>query len=1028
MSRKFSPGSCRLPLMGSALALALAVADAHALGLGGLRVQSALNQPFVGEIALLDVKPDELDTVKVQIASADEFTKAGSERYRYLSELRFRPQISPRGETVIRVSSREPIREPYMDFLLEVTWPKGRLVKGYTVLLDPPVTDGRRPSRIEPPVVEPRGVVAAARAETGSAGPAPPPRQRQASTPPAAQPVPVPAALAASAGAFPKHIGPIERGAGLWRLAVKNAPAGATAAQTAMALYRNSQDAFIGGNINRLIVGKTLVIPNAAELFALGPEAAQREFAAALRGEKVRRSPIADPTPPGPDAESRLKIAGTAPEEPVPGVLAAPAAQGQETMEQELLLVREASESTRQETVELRDRIRELENQLGEIQQLLKLRNAELARMQGVTAPAVPPQPGDAQGAGEAPVLAAAPEGGKSVGVEPPMETRAETPFEVPAPASPDAEQAVDQALERALAAAGAPEIPAGETPSALEGPVETLELPIPVAESESPSEQPGYQASVEGAVPGGEVLTEAEAPSLEPAGVPREAPSAEPEPGAPVSEVARPEATKVKPGASPAETSEEAGVGRPLPWDDLLVPLAGAAGVTALGIGALAWVRARRRRASDESYLEPEGLELPQQERTTPLPPKGGRQPAPADSPSGLGDSSGLGPAAVAPPSVFSALGRSQAESDEADVLSEADIYIAYGRYREAEELLREELERTPGRAELKYKLAESYHGARNYPALDALMKEMQAAGEDRLDPERWQRLVDMVKAIEGLERADAGVRPAALRAAPAATGLVDRGGPRSGEAFSLDISDARGPTGNLGLSDDLDDAIGSGGDPSQRDVPVLRSSRPAPAPRDDLDPLSLDLDVLPHSLDLDAQPHGAGLEVPLEQEPFEQEQDDGIGAVSDLELTIDDLRAASDLDLESFVDSTRTVSNLVDEPLSRQEPTTDAGVRASGPAKLRAVTSDGAGADNVKGLSGSLYGLDEEGSSDLLSSQWQMDSGLWDETATKLDLARAYVEMGDQDSARGILEEVVNEGNEEQRSEAAQMLRALG
>lgn len=1026
MSRKFSPGSCRLPLMGSALALALAVADAHALGLGGLRVQSALNQPFVGEIALLDVKPDELDTVKVQIASADEFTKAGSERYRYLSELRFRPQISPRGETVIRVSSREPIREPYMDFLLEVTWPKGRLVKGYTVLLDPPVTDGRRQSRIEPPVVEPRGVVAAARAETGSAGVAPPPRQRQASTPPAVQPVP--AAIAASAGAFPKHIGPIERGAGLWRLAVKNAPAGATAAQTAMALYRNSQDAFIGGNINRLIVGKTLVIPNAAELFALGPEAAQREFAAALRGEKVRRSPIADATPPGPDAESRLKIAGTAPEEPVPGLLAAPAAQGQETMEQELLLVREASESTRQETVELRDRIRELENQLGEIQQLLKLRNAELARMQGVAAPAVPPQPGEDQGVGEAPVLAAPPEVAKPVGVEPPMEVRAETSDEVPAPASPDAEQAVDQALERALAAPGAPEIPAGEAPATLEGPVETLELPIPVAESESPSEQTGSPAPVEGAVPGGEVLTEPEAPTLESAGVPREAPSAEPEPGAPVSEVARPVATQVKPGASPAETSEKPGVGLLLPWDDLLVPLAGAAGVTALGIGALAWVRARRRRASEGSYLEPEGLELPQQERTTPLPPKGGRQTAPGESPSGLGDSSGVGRAAAAPPSVFSALGPSQAESDEADVLSEADIYIAYGRYREAEELLREEIERTPGRAELKYKLAESYHGARNYPALDALMKEMQAAGEDRLDPERWQRLVDMAKAIEGLDRADAGVRPAALRGAPAVAGLGDRGGARSGEAFSLDISDARGPTGRFGLSEDLDDALGSGGDPSQRDVPVLRSSRPAPALRDDLDPLSLDLDILSHSVDLDAGPHGTGVELPLEQEPFEPEPDDGIGAVSDLELTIDDLRAASDVDLESFVDSTRTVSNLVDEPLSRQGPLTEAGGRASGPARLKAVTSDGAGADIVKGLSGSLNGLDEDGSSDLLSSQWQMDSGLWDETATKLDLARAYVEMGDQESARGILEEVVNEGNEEQRSEAAQILRALG
>ncbi len=111
---------------------------------------------------------------------------------------------------------------------------------------------------------------------------------------------------------------------------------------------------------------------------------------------------------------------------------------------------------------------------------------------------------------------------------------------------------------------------------------------------------------------------------------------------------------------------------------------------------------------------------------------------------------------------------------------------------------------------------------------------------------------------------------------------------------------------------------------------------------------------------------------------------------------LTIDDLRAASDLDLESFVDSTRTVSNLVDEPRSGHEPTMGVSGLPTSAAKLRAVTSDGGGVDDVEGLSRSLYGLDEEGSSDLLSSQWQMDSGLWDETATKLDLARAYVEMG--------------------------------
>jgi pilus assembly protein FimV len=133
-------------------------------------------------------------------------------------------------------------------------------------------------------------------------------------------------------------------------------------------------------------------------------------------------------------------------------------------------------------------------------------------------------------------------------------------------------------------------------------------------------------------------------------------------------------------------------------PWADLLVPLAGAAGVTLLGIGALAWVRGRRRRAAEASYLEPEGWSWPPSPRTAVASDPGEGAAAPVDSAKGPGGT-GLRAGAVAPPSVFSALGRSQAESDEADVLSEADIYIAYGRYREAEELLREEIERTPER-----------------------------------------------------------------------------------------------------------------------------------------------------------------------------------------------------------------------------------------------------------------------------------------------------------------------------------------
>lgn len=1003
MSSKFSPDASRLPLMGSALALALAVAEAHAMGLGGLRVQSALNQPFVGEIALLDVKSSELDTVKVQIASAEEFSKAGSERYHYLTGLRFSPQVSPRGETVIRVTSREPIREPYMDFLLEVNWPEGRLVKGYTVLLDPPVTDAGKSGRIEQPVVAPSASRDRGQTDTGStATQSVSPQRRSAPPPPKSQPAPTATASIGEVGGFPKEIGPVPRGGGLWRLSTRHAPAGATAAQTAMALYRNNQDAFVNGDINRLRVGKILTIPSAAELFVLGPEAADQEFAAALRGEKVRRTPIADTTTPGPESKPRLKIAGAAPEGSSPGELGAQSAEPPQTVQDELLLVRETSESTRQETVELRDRIRELEAQLAEIQQHLRLRTAELARIQGA--------PDVAGGA----LLASEDASGDllvPIGTE---------PVEVQAPASsaPLVEQPAGQAdaaaLDPALASSGAA-VFSRMDPAATDliSAGEPLDLPVPASALGDSDE--GLGSSVAGlelvvdegsgshAVPG---LKQSQEPVAMAAPKPGESQQA----GADVAVAGRAE-----PMSAPAslEPTEQVGNDVLLPWGDLMVPLAGAAGVAALGIGALAWVRVRRR-SRVERELEPGSAELSL--NTAGVSAHQLHELAdPSGAPLASGDSGDLGVAAVSPPSIFSALGRSHADSDEPDALSEADIYIAYGRYREAEELLREEIRRAPERIDLKYKLAECYHGARNYPALERLMEEMQSAGEDRRSPERWQRLVDSVKTVP-VGDGDGGVlAPGLLGAASAVPGRLD---PRPDESLALDIEDSPGLDGGEGPRGGTADGLASAAESTQPDRPVLGSSGSAPDVLDDLQRLSLEFDVDPPSLDLDVQPESVGLDIP--SEPGEDEL---AGAVSDLELTIDDLRAASELDLQSFGNSRPSVVKHADEPASRRDGAWTSGF-GSHPPKLSIVTSGGARVDDGPALGG----LDEVGSSDLLSSQWQMDSGLWDENATKLDLARAYVEMGDSDSAKGILEEVVGEGNEEQRGEAAQMLRALG
>ncbi|MFZ0790102.1 MAG: FimV/HubP family polar landmark protein, partial [Chromatiaceae bacterium] len=111
--------------------------------------------------------------------------------------------------------------------------------------------------------------------------------------------------------------------------------------------------------------------------------------------------------------------------------------------------------------------------------------------------------------------------------------------------------------------------------------------------------------------------------------------------------------------------------------------------------------------------------------------------------------------------------------------------------------------------------------------------------------------------------------------------------------------------------------------------------------------------------------------------------------------------------------------------------DPTPSPGERSSarpGAQTLRAGASNSPQAQDELDLSGLLAEQEGLASSELLSSQWQMDSGLWDETATKLDLARAYVEMDDPESARGILEEVIAEGSDAQRSEARELLQGLG
>ncbi|EGV17204.1 FimV/HubP family polar landmark protein [Thiocapsa marina] len=960
----------------SIVILALIGTDASALGLGGLRTESALNQPFVGEIDLFDVKSDELDTIKATLAGPDAFAKSGIERYHFLTGLVFKPEVSARGGEVIRVTSREPIREPFMDFLVEVVWPAGQMVKEFTVLLDPPSMSERRAPPVQPPAIADRRAAAPPPRSRSAAGSAPPAQRTESADPAPSQPA---RRIPSGPDGFPAYFGPVPSGAGLLRLARGGQPADATTAQTALALYRNNQDAFINGDIDRLIAGKTLVIPTRAELFALDAAAAATELQAALSGDAVRRSPITEVARIDDAAASqsaRLRIAGAAAGAlpGTPDVPTVPAADDAATdsgalpspnadLEQDLLLVIEASESARQETEELRERVHELETQLADIQTLLQLRNAELARLQG-----------DASG--------------ESIGIEIDSE---------------GSEQAPDPVLvEAEIAADGAEEMtsePASETVA------EEV-----VAAPDEPSA--GDDAQVEPSVAGGETDTVAGSGDASPA-------------AADVEEIV------VAEEIDPADTTA---------WHSYLVPLAGFAGVTAIGVLVLSLLSARRRREhgedEDEWSIDSAVLDFPENE---PPPESAASEPdapqpaaaerRPADAVAGSATDAGPTPPSkpglsapeptarepqidsglLTPSSQLTSFGHFETETDEADALSEADIYIAYGRYKEAEDLLKRELKRSPDRLDVRFKLAEVYAGAENPDALRKLMQHLKAAGADTADPARWKRLSAIAAVVEQGGTWD----PGATMPITEATGIP---APETGPDLAALEGDADAFSGEAREDENDFFRLDLGElEPEPRPVtaaPSPQAETPSASTEDGDLPLLFDDSALNGSPDLPELSDLQELSVPSGVE--ELDRPGGISRESDLVLTLDDLRDSRDLDLDAFLDAGSPSAATSKAQPEERLPSLTLPTNETAPAPEKAPR--GGPSQDVP-----------EPPDDALSDQWAMDSGIWDENATKLDLARAYIEMDDAASAREILEEVIADGREEQRSEAQDMLRTL-
>lgn len=120
-----------------------------ALGLGEITLHSALNQPLRADIALVDAAGLEESELSVSLATADEFSRAGVDRVVFLDNLRFTP-ILRGSRRLIQVTSSKPVSEPFLNFLVQLDRPKGRSLREYTVLIDPPGSSGVVPVSDEP--------------------------------------------------------------------------------------------------------------------------------------------------------------------------------------------------------------------------------------------------------------------------------------------------------------------------------------------------------------------------------------------------------------------------------------------------------------------------------------------------------------------------------------------------------------------------------------------------------------------------------------------------------------------------------------------------------------------------------------------------------------------------------------------------------------------------------------------------------------------------------------------------------------
>lgn len=376
------------------VALALGTSQALAMDMGQVQVKSALGQPLLAEIPLHPANPGELKNLTVQLASSEDFARAGIVGGRTSIPLKFTVANTGAGHRVIRITSNVAVDDPYLDLLIEVNGSAGKSVREFAILLDPPRATPAAPAAATPAASTPRQRVA----NRAAPAPVPPRRSAPAATPPPAAPA------AAQASVVNGKYGPVQRGQTLSGIAQNTAPSGVDVQQMMLALQQANPDAFYRQNINALKSGAVLRVPTAAEAKAMDIAAAMAEVRRqnsdwragtpgkpAVVADAATRAPTSNGQGKVSDNSDRLALvpaknggsdAGGA------GNGSSGKGQSASAVRQDLMRAQESVVSLQQQGAELKTRLKDLSDINSKNERLLSLKDNEIAQLQSQLAAA----------------------------------------------------------------------------------------------------------------------------------------------------------------------------------------------------------------------------------------------------------------------------------------------------------------------------------------------------------------------------------------------------------------------------------------------------------------------------------------------------------------------------------------------------------------------------------------------------------------------------------------------------------------